>query len=466
MKAHSNPDLEKNTLSVLIEYPERLNECALTPEHFIRYEHRQLFLLLQRMHRNDEEIDSVTVPQRTRDNPNQYGSVTDVSAIIDAATPAAAFDQYVKDLENIRQIEMYKALAWKIKEAADNAIDPIDQIPLLVERINHISDSRKPLFELDSMPANWLDITTRPPKREYLLSRPDDPADPKEWIGWLPRSKIAMLAAAGGTGKTMALVQLALCVATGHKWFGYQPQSRDRRRILLALGEEDRDEVWRRLHFAAEGLGLNHHDKEQARKRIVPLPLAGVSGVGLTDREGKPTDALRSLQRRLNAAGEWELLILDPASRFMGPGTESDNTLATRFVSALESLVDVPGRPTVLVAHHTSQTALQAGSTDQTASRGVTGLVDGFRWQAVMAWEKGTIGKGSNARWEVENLLRLKLAKTNYSAKGPAVHLEYAERGVLKLVEETEAKERIAKAKEPATKKSTAKKNARELTSP
>jgi len=360
---------------------------------------------------------------------------------------------------------------------------PDQEEPMPLEEVEEMADDETPTPEtdpgdpwppMDLVPAEWL--TGPKPKREYLLKR--DAADPKQegqrrWIGWLPRGKVAMLAAAGGTGKTMALVQLAACVATGHRWFGYQPQSRTGR-ILLALGEEPPEEVAGRLSRATDeiinelteelkrrGKGkLTEDDKQKVQlvrericERIVPWPLAGVPGVGLTDREGKPTEPLKALRRHLKEQGPWDLVILDPMSRFMGPDTERDNALATRFVAALESLVDVPGRPTVMVAHHVSQSAYQAGAIDQTASRGVTGLVDGVRWQAVMAQEK-----------DDQKLLRLKLAKTNYSAAAPEIHLEFNDNGVLRLVPEEDVEKRnndAADAKEDAAAEKAARKTAR-----
>lgn len=248
-----------------------------------------------------------------------------------------------------------------------------------------------------TLAAAGIDLADPPPKRRWLLKRGG--------TGVLPLGKAGVLAASGGAGKTMALVQLAYAVATGTDWLGtFQVEAPGN--VLALLGEEDDEEVRRRFHHAAmsavvhgEGfaeaseaeryqrqnvIGAKH--RKHAAERIVAVPLAGIP-VALTARDAKgnttETAALEHLRRRL-AEREWSLIIIDPLSRFGSDDVETDNAAATRLVQAIESLVNVKGAggPTVLVAHHSGKITNNDGSPKV---RGSSAITDGFRWAATLS---------------------------------------------------------------------------------
>jgi hypothetical protein len=260
--------------------------------------------------------------------------------------------------------------------------------------------------------TSWL--SEQPPKRRWLLERKDESTNGRaNPIGVLPMGKVGMLVAAGGVGKTMALAQLALAVATGREWFDAFITPSDGGRVLLALGEEDEDEVRRRMYNAARAMRLTDAHMKLAAERIVALPLAGTS-VALTTTEGRSTSetpTLTDLRKRLADGPGWSLLILDPLSRFAGCDTEKDNAAATRFIEAAESLTKAPGSPTVLLAHHTNKVS-RAGDSEASASdaRGASGLTDGARWAASL------VRSG-------DDRATFQVTKSNYALWGPPIVL-------------------------------------------
>ena len=193
------------------------------------------------------------------------------------------------------------------------------------------------------------------------------------------------MAAARGVGNTNMLVQLAVAVATGRPWLGhYTVDPKAPRDVLMLLGEEDAEEVHRRIHHVGNALGLTLVEQQALAAHVTAVPLMGctvpllqVGAQGLSE----PTHHLHALHKRLRAGRGWGLVMLDPQSRFAGVDVESSNPLATAFVQHCEALTTAPGGPTVLVAQHSSKMARRAGTAD---SRGVSGQDDGFRWHSTV----------------------------------------------------------------------------------
>lgn len=256
--------------------------------------------------------------------------------------------------------------------------------------------------------GEWLDV--EPPPRRWLLQR--------DQVGVLPRGVVGMLVAPGGRGKTMALVQLAVALATGGRWLGtFQPSSPGR--VVLALAEEDLEEMRRRLFVCARDLG--DEERRLAAENIVPLGLAGEQ-VGLVQHEQGgavvPSAVHEELVARLSVS-EHVAVILDPLSRW-APGVEGDNAGATAAVQALEQLTKSPGLPTVLIAHHNSKWARREGNKAESAgARGVTALFDGVRWEAKLLGE-------------TERDLAFAITKNNYAPATEPVELVRGAGGYLR----------------------------------
>lgn len=237
-----------------------------------------------------------------------------------------------------------------------------------------------------ALESKWIDlgnalefVTEQPPPQTWLL---------KQWHGQqdhgvFPRGKTGLFTATGGVGKTYALIQLAIAVASGGFWLDFRAVQAGH--VLVALGEEDAEEAWRRIWRALNAAEMDIGQRKNIASHLHLLPLHGVP-IALTCSPSPgviaTSDFATELRRKLDGFGvDWSLLILDPLSRWAGGGIESNNEAATRFVQVVETLTTVRGNPSVLLAHHSSQTSTRAGESD---ARGVTGIRDGFRWQASM----------------------------------------------------------------------------------
>jgi len=266
---------------------------------------------------------------------------------------------------------------------------------------------------LTPVPVTW--YAELPPKRDWFLR---DARTPK-LRGVLPRGKTGQIIAAGGGSKTMAVVQLAVAVATGGKWLGAFEVCKAGR-ALLVLGEEDAAEAQRRIHSAA----MASRGPTPLEGSIVVLPLAGLVCPmleldGFGNLVGTPFLAwLRTYVK----SGNFDLVVIDPLSRFAGPNAETDNAAATRFVSELESLTWENG-PVVLNAHHTNKGSRGKDATvDASSGRGSSAFVDGARWQCALSVERLRF-EDQEASERLGEVVTFDVTKSNYAQRPDPVTL-------------------------------------------
>lgn len=277
----------------------------------------------------------------------------------------------------------------------------------------------------------WLE--KEPPAAEFLLRYRKDAhaenVDHRNAEPVLRMGKVGMLVAPGGAGKSWALTQLVLSVATREPWLSRFLVDRPGHVAWLA-GEEEAEEMHRRIYKAAEAMGLSKSQKALAASRILAVPLCGkpamlTTGASKSGLGSEETALAAELRDRLNAAGvDWRLIVLDPLSRFAGPDVETDNQTATRFVQTLETLTSVRGSPAVITAHHTNKVARADKATEATAARGSSALTDGVRWQANLdPWPHPVDKDGFPIDKTLPRLAILRVTKSNYAGFPPPVTL-------------------------------------------
>jgi len=273
-----------------------------------------------------------------------------------------------------------------------------------------------------------------PPSRRYLFNFQDAFEQNR---GFLPEGKACMVASPGGCGKTFLLAHCALAAATGTTWINTKATCPVK--VLFIAAEEEEDELWNRFYNMAKGLRLDK-DKallDLALDNIIAFPQRGKSQ-RLINEKGEPTKSYLDLKEAIEKNTEIKLVILDPAARFMGAETETNNAAATDWVNLIDALTMVGGNPTVLVAHHTNKSALRPVGNDkkpvfdQSMCRGASALVDGFRWVLGLQRSEGEDNQKS---------IFIKLLKSNYSHIGPTLEFEqdFQNGGILKFKGELKA---------------------------
>ena len=264
----------------------------------------------------------------------------------------------------------------------------------------------------------------------FRLGKADSGREVEDTKPWMPLGKVCMVAAPGGTGKSTFLAALAVSVAGAVETIsGLRPLGHGGggARVLFVLAEEDQAEVERKVYAASRGLSLEQ--LERVAENLWWFAGAGKpvrlyepverrhDGAAYSDnvQTERETDFAQALTDRLNDNGPtpWNLVILDPASRFTGARDENDNQGATRFVESLEALAGTDCKPTVLIAHHTGKGKSDAGAE---AARGASSLVDGVRWVATM--QRWTC---ENADEKAPRAIAVNVNKSNYTAEAPAM---------------------------------------------
>jgi hypothetical protein len=430
-------DAEREVLAAVFGSPSAMSIIGpmLTPQDFYAERHQAIFAAFVAMTDRGIAIDPVTLTQALKDRGQweRVGEMRGISALLDRIGTVANLGHYCAIVCDKARLRRVIDAARHIDIAAHQDVDDVNAFVAHADLSfgAAMSSARmKATIDVRSMhdagDAVWL--TETPPPADPLMTWPDD----RRASLLIASGRVGLLAAAGGTGKSFALVQLAFAIATGTTWLGRYHAAR-KGRVLLALAEEDIDEIRRRMWAAARVFG---HGEEasymlaEAARNIVPLPLMG-QDVALLSRDGGPTAWHRTIVERLSAGGPWRAIILDPLSRWGGPDIETDAHAATRVIQLLEELTKLEGKPAVIVAHHTNKGALNDDGATRTQAvvRGHSALVDGARWVGFLESVR-VADKNTN-----RSRLRLSVVKSNYGPKPEPLELKRAHGGTLEAMD-------------------------------
>lgn len=417
---------------------------SLQADDFYAERHQHLFATMVELHQRDTAIDFVTMMQALRDRGllDKVGGVRALSELLDRSGTVTNLEHYIAIVHRKSLLRKALLAAQRVQSRVlqDGDFDDVrDEVQRTFEVVlDVVAKPPDVALDLRSIAArgddNWL-VDPPPPPPALLTWQSAYGAIPSLF---LPMECVSMLAAAGGTGKGWLLFALAISIGSGVPWLEtYQVEQKGR--VLLALGEDNVDEARRRLWATVRLLGdvadleVQYLLQEVARN-VVLLPLMGKT-VDALDRTGRVTPFHRELRKRL-ADEEWRALIFDPLSRQGGPDMEKDSYAATAVIRHYETFAELPGKPAVILSHHTNKTAL-SDDVDRTQAlvRGTTALVDGARFVAFFESLQRTRGDGKVTR---RGRARMSIVKGNRGPKPDPLELVRRPNGTLRPLQDHE----------------------------
>lgn len=412
-----NLDAERSVLGGILLDNAALRDVAqhLEPPDFYREAHRYVYAAMVAISNRHEPIDRVTVKdQLTRQGLFAAVGGDDFVDLLDKVVPSAS------NLAYYARIVAQKAQARRVIEAATAiAIDGYEQqddeqegdfLARARARLQGLERRSGGVLKKHKVQLSAASFRERPPPREYLF------IDANTGAGRMVKGSVGLFAASGGSGKTWALKQLTLSVATGAPWFGsgsWSPTGRGR--VFYLNGEEPKDECLRRLYYAARAMEIfADADIDAIIKRVTVLSMVGSTDTlivqdpktGLVLPTAMCLEVEQALIEALQAGDPYTAFIADPLARFAAIDTEKDSNSATAFMKTIERLCFSGGGVTGIVAHHNRKRP--AASTEPSGVddiRGAGALKDAARWAMMLEQQEQKEGQA--------DLITLRIVKAN-----------------------------------------------------
>jgi RecA-family ATPase len=219
--------------------------------------------------------------------------------------------------------------------------------------------------------------------RQYAIRNLVEAPKPIEWLvdSFIPLAKPGIIAAVGGVGKSLSMIQLALGVATGGNWWG-KPIMQKGSSVIFAA-EDDLNEVHRRIESLDP---KGERFKSQYDVYVFPIPEQKEPLILL--REEGVTSQAQELVEELKGIPNLKLVVFDPLQAFTTGNISSSNEVGQLWGSYCANISARLG-VTTLTVHHLSKTALTNDSDDALSHRaeirGASSITDSVRF-AIAMW--------------------------------------------------------------------------------
>jgi RecA-family ATPase len=191
---------------------------------------------------------------------------------------------------------------------------------------------------------------------------------------------LAMLVSAGGVGKSMLALQMAISVAAGEDYWKIWGEDPEPGPVIVLSAEDPGDVLRRRLHALQASLSrpISQDVVDKLRAKVVH----GKSfSFGTWDGKDFSMSASLGLLEREIAEFQPRLLVLDTLNRCLAGISENDNGAMGRVIAELERIVAPVGCAALVLHHTTKATALSGQGDQQQAARGAGALTDNARFQ-------------------------------------------------------------------------------------
>ncbi|HIF9233428.1 TPA: helicase RepA family protein [Photobacterium damselae] len=243
------------------------------------------------------------------------------------------------------------------------------------------------------------------------------------WTGFL-KASVGGLIAAGGVGKSYLAMGIGAAIVTKPDLFPLITQADKTKKVVYLTAEDSLPILEERMECFCQELTPN--ELKIVEKQFEVHSIQGWTPELLTK------DGLRN-EKWINAikrmAESNDLLMIDTLRKFH-KANENDSGDMTHLTQILDEIATTTGCA-ILFLHHQSKSG--TGTSDQTASRGSSSLVDNIRYQLSLSRMSESEGeKYGVAESLVNNFVRVDVSKSNYGKPIAPFFMRRLEGGVLK----------------------------------
>lgn len=234
---------------------------------------------------------------------------------------------------------------------------------------------------------------------------------------------LALIAAAGGTGKTTMLIYEAVHIVLGIPLWGlkvWHPGP-----VLFITAEDSRELFAARLREVIAAMGLHPYERGTVLSRIAVWDVSS-DFVRFAELDQGGNIRLTSLADDIITAYRDDppaMIVFDPCVSF-GPGERMVNDGEQAIVTACRRIIR--GLDCcVRIVHHTGKVPAQNGALDQYAVRGGSALPDGSRMVTILSSVNGEVS-GAPEGFELgpeDSGFILARAKLSYAAPQPKLYI-------------------------------------------
>lgn len=268
----------------------------------------------------------------------------------------------------------------------------------------------------------WLNLD------DGVVTLSDEPPPPRDYVikDLLVAAKSGVLAGLGGVSKSQLLMQFAVAVALGLPIFGLKTSEGS---VMLLMGEEDADEVYRRVNAIAIVMKLSAEQKELLKQRLRVFPLVGAD-IRLTrsinmsiESSGFSDDIVKASQELEKLSGlPVRLIGLDHAGLVHG-GEFNSREDVVQTMRQVNYIAKTTGAAVLLLAHSPKATAAADSSSAQNVA-GSAAWVDLSRAAFVLRGMNEIEGKqlGITAE-DRKQYVSMTTVKGNYISSGDTLWL-------------------------------------------
>jgi RecA-family ATPase len=248
------------------------------------------------------------------------------------------------------------------------------------------------------------------------------PVPERAWLvpDLIPAGEVTLIAADGGSGKSLLALQLADAVSMGRTWLG-RPVARGTVEFLSA--EDSLDE----LHRRQVDIVRMHGGTLAERVELNLTSLSDTDATLATPDDGREGALVAtSLYDELDAImhGSWPtLLVLDTLADVFN-GNENKRSHARQFVGLLRQLAKIHDC-TIVILFHPSANGMSTG----TGTSGSTGWSNSVRSRLYLDRVRDPDGREADP-----NLRLLRTMKSNYARAGGEIFMRY-ERGAFATID-------------------------------